>query len=98
MQIAFSPQRRDDALTLSRAGDVLTVNGVALDFSAIGEGDTLPRDAVGNAWVVSDVTRTAGVLSLSVILPLAADAVEAARFPDPVTLVGDGAVTLPGAG
>ena len=38
MQITLTPQRRDDTLTLTRSGDVLTINGEAFDFAAIPEG------------------------------------------------------------
>ena len=95
MQISFSPQRRDDALSLSRSGDVLTVNGEAFDFSGIADGATLDRDAVACDWLASDVVRTGGVVRLTLILPHGPDAPEETLFPDPVT-PGDGPVVLPG--
>ena len=96
MHISFSPMRRDDMLTLARSGDVLTINGEAFDFEGVTEGATLPRAAVGCDWLDSDVSRTDGVLSLTLILPLGGDPPQAARFPEPVTVSGDGPVTLPG--
>ena len=69
MHITLSPMRRDDTLTLHRAGDVLTVNGQELDLSALPEGATLPRAAVDCDWLASDITRTGGVLHLTLILP-----------------------------
>lgn len=96
MLISFSPMRRDDTLTLSLSGDVLTINGDPFDFSGVTEGAVLPRDAVACEFLASDVTRTGGVIALTVILPLAGDAPEAARFPEPITAT-DGAITLPGA-
>ena len=95
MQITLTPQRRDDTLTLVRSGDVLTINGEAFDFTAIPEGGTLPRDAVACDWLAGDVTRSGGVLHLTLILPHGADAPPETLFPAALTLTGDGPVTLP---
>ena len=95
MIITLSPVRMDAALVLERAGVVLTVNGTALDFAPLGEGDTLPRDATGCPWIVSDVTRQGGRIRLTLILPHGAAASEAARFPAPVIDPPDGPVALP---
>jgi hypothetical protein len=95
MQITLSPIRHDTALTLHRAGDVLTLNGVAYDLSGIPEGATLPRDAVACDWLASDIERIGGVLHLTLLLPHGADAPEATRFPAPLVLTGDGPVELP---
>jgi len=69
MQIALTPQRRDDTLTLSAQGDVLTFNGVAYDFGPLPDGGVLPRAAVACDWLASDVTREGGTLRLTLILP-----------------------------
>jgi len=95
MQITLTPQRRDDTLTLTRSGDVLTINGEAFDFTAIPEGGTLPRDAVACDWLAGDVTRSGGVLHLTLILPHGADAPQETLFPAALTLTGDGPVALP---
>lgn len=95
MQITLTPMRRDDRLTLHRAGDVLTVNGTDYDFSALPEGGLLPRAAVACDWLASDVTRLDGVLHLTLILPHGAGAPEAALFPAPVLALDDGPITLP---
>ena len=95
MQITLTPQRRDDTLTLTRSGDVLTINGEAFDFTAIPEGCTLPRDAVACDWLAGNVTRSGGVLHLTLILPHGADAPQATLFPAALTLTGDGPVALP---
>jgi len=47
MRITLSPQSRDDRLTLHRAGDVLTINGQALDFGPLPQGGSLPAAATG---------------------------------------------------
>ena len=95
MHINLSPQRRDDALTLSRAGDVLTINGVPLDFSQLAEGDLLPREAVDHPLVASDVERIDGRITLTLILPHGMNASEAARFPQPIIDPPDGEIGVP---
>jgi len=90
-----SPQRRDHRLTLARSGDQLAINGEAFDFAAIPEGGTLPRDAVACDCLAGDVTRSGGVLHLTLILPHGADAPQATLFPAALALTGDGPVALP---
>jgi len=97
MNIIFYPCRSDATLTLSVAGDVLSVNGTELDFSAVPPGATLPRAAIACPLIAGDVERDgSGLLTVPVILPLAAEAPAAARFPLPLTEVPDDIVTLPG--
>ena len=69
MQISFTPTRCDTALTATRQGDVLTLNGEAFDFTALSEGDVMPRDAVACDWLASEVTCEGGTLHLTLILP-----------------------------
>ncbi|WP_119309628.1 hypothetical protein [Cohaesibacter haloalkalitolerans] len=102
MKLTLIPQRRDDALALSLAGDVLTINGEALDLSGIPAGATLPRKAVGCAWLASDIERDKdGQLSLSLILPHgfiadpSTDAARAVLYPAPLEVTEDGEITLP---
>lgn len=95
MHITFSPQRRDDTLTVTKQGDTLTINGTAYDFSVIPDGATLPKDATDCALLASDVERIDGVLHLILILPNSAAASEAARFPAPIINPADGALELP---
>jgi hypothetical protein len=95
MILTLSPVRMDETLTASVAGDVLTLNGTELDFGPLANGATLPRAAVDNPWIAGDVSRAMdGVLTVPLTLPHGADAPEATRFPDPLT-VTSGAVPLP---
>ncbi|WP_323115161.1 tail fiber assembly protein [Pseudomonas guariconensis] len=95
MIIKLSPVRSDVSLSVSKSGDTLEVNGVALDFSRLPDGATLPAEAVGCNFVVSPVERINGDLVLTLMLPHAADAPQGARFP--VDLYpADGQVQLPG--
>ena len=95
MNITFSPQVRTGNLTLSKSGDILTINGDAFDFSFMEEGDVLPYDAVNCPLLVSDVTRTDGAITLTLILPITSGASEAARFPTPILNAPDGAIEVP---
>lgn len=94
MNISFSPIRWDQELSLSVSGDVLTINGSPFDFSLLGEGDLLPPDAVGSDFINQPVTRAAGEITLTILLPIPAEASEAQRFPWAVS-VTEGEVTLP---
>lgn len=95
MKIKLSPQRRDDTLTASRAGEVLTLNGEAFDFSQLPEGGTLPADAIDSEWIVGDVSRVAGELHLTLRLPHGANPGHAVAFPDPLHVTTGGPIPLP---
>lgn len=95
MKLLFSPQRRDDVLTLSKSGDALTINGTVYDFSPLPDGATLPREAIDCKWICGNVERINGELVIPILLPHGPDASEAARFPEPLTVTSDGEVVLP---
>ena len=95
MRINLTPQRRDDTLALSREGDTLTINGTPFDFSQLGEGDLLPRDAVDCEFLASDVERIDGHVTLTLLLPHGMNASEAARFPQPIIDPPDGDIEVP---
>ena len=101
MKIILSPMRREDQLTLSKSGDVLTINGEAFDFSGLPNGATLPRSAITSDWIAGDVSRAdaaegeTGELTVPLILPHGYNAPEATRFPAPLEAVADGPVDLP---
>lgn len=95
MKLLFSPQRRDDVLTISKSGDALTINDVIYDFTPLPDGATLPKDAIGCEWICGNVERINGELVIPILLPHGPDASEAARFPEPLTVTNDGQVVLP---
>jgi hypothetical protein len=95
MIIKLSPQRRDDALVLSKKGDVLTINGEEFDFTAIPDGATLPASAVKSEFIAGDVTRTGGTLTVPLILPHGPNPSEAVAFPADIKANADGKITLP---
>ncbi|NYS26206.1 hypothetical protein HUK65_14520 [Rhodobacteraceae bacterium 2376] len=95
MKITLTPVYMDAPLVLERAGDVLTLNGTAYDFTPLPEGATLPRAAVGCDWLASDVARVDGALQLTLILPHGGHAPPRTLFPAPVIDPPDGPVPLP---
>jgi len=96
MIIKLSPVRSGAELRVTKAGDALIINGVALDFSRLEEGSTLAAEAIGSGWVARPVERINGDLVVTLVLPHAADAPELARFPVDIVNPVDGPVHLPG--
>lgn len=94
MQIKFSPVRVNESLALSVDGDSLKINGADLDLGRVQEGDTLPAEAVDSPWINGNVTRSDGVLSVTIRLPHGPDDDAPARWPEPIE-VENGPVTLP---
>jgi hypothetical protein len=95
MRIDLSPMRRDDVLIVSKAGDVLTINGAAIDFSGLPDGATVPNGAVLSDWIVGEVSRVAGDLELTLILPHRPAPSQAVAFPAPILDPVDGVIVLP---
>ncbi|MGI0527300.1 hypothetical protein [Rhizobium giardinii] len=96
MRINLSPQLRDDSLTVSVSGDVLTVNGEAFDFTPLPEGATLPHDAVDSEWFAGPVSRIGGQIGVTLLLPYKnGNASSNVTFPEPIVTTGDGPVSLP---
>lgn len=95
MLINLSPIRDDRTLEVSKVGDALTINGIPYDFTQLPDGATLPNEAIGCEWIVSDVHRVNGQIELTILLPHGADASHEARFPQPINMTNDGQVVLP---
>lgn len=95
MQIKLSPQRRDDTLTASKAGDVLTINGETFDFGPLPEGATLPAEAVASSWITGPVSRINGELHLTLRLPHGPNPSQNVAFPESLRVTEDGPIRLP---
>lgn len=95
MKIILSPQRRDDTLIAVKSGDVLTLNSVRFDLSPIGEGDTLPFDAIHSQWLPGNIERLNGELTLTMLFPNPSNYSQAQAFPSPLLNVPDGVVVFP---
>jgi hypothetical protein len=96
MKIILSPQRRDDTLIAVKSGDVLTLNSVRFDLSPIGDGDTLPYDAIHSQWLPGNIERASGELTLTLLFPNPSNYSQAQAFPSPLLNVPDGVVVFPG--
>lgn len=94
MRISLSPQRRDDAVTIVKQGDVLTVNDEPFDFSGLPEGATIPAGEIPCEWIAGPVERVAGELHLTLILPHGPNPSEAVAFPAPIIDPPDGPLAL----
>lgn len=95
MHISFTPQRRDDTLTLERtAPDRLRINGELFNFGPLQEGDVLPE--VPCEWISGPVERIDGEIHLTLILPHGANPPQEVAFPESITVTEDGPITLPG--
>ena len=97
MHISFSPQRRDATLTVSKAGDVLTINGEKLNLEPLPDGATIPAGEIPCEWISGPVERIDGEIHLTLILPHGANPPPEVAFPEPITVTEDGPITLPGA-
>lgn len=95
MHITLIPQRRDDTLTVTKQGDLLTINGTAYDFSVVTEGATLPASATDCPFLTGNIERIGGVLRLSLLLPTGQNATPAANFPAPIINPANGLLELP---
>jgi hypothetical protein len=96
MIIKLSPVRDDAPLAVSRLGDMLTVNNIALDFAQLPDGATLPAEAISSDNVLDPVERIGGKLFVTLRLPHSADAPESVRFPSDIVDPPAGQVLLPG--
>jgi len=55
----------------------------------------MAADEIGSAWITNYVTRTGGVLGVTLAFPVAANASDAARFPAPLDDPADGPLAIP---
>jgi hypothetical protein len=95
MIITFHPMRGAAQFSLTRAGDTIVIDGETYDFAALSDGQSLPRSAIDGPWFAGPVERVAGVLHIPLILPHGPNAPHTTRFAPPMTIAGDGPVTLP---
>lgn len=95
MHITLSPQVRPGSLAVQRSSDVLTINGMRLDFASLPEGAVLPASATNCEFIVGNVTRRAGQIELTLLLPITWDASAVAAFPEPIIDPPNGRVALP---
>lgn len=95
MHITLCPQRRDDSLSVSKLGDILTINGEPYNFDGLSDGETIPAGQIPCSWIVGQVERVGGDLRLSLVLPLGANPTGVTAFPDPIVNPPDGVINVP---
>lgn len=95
MIIHFSPQRRDDTLTLEKSsGDRLRINGELFNFNTLSDGDVIPAGAVPCDWIVGPVEKVSGEVRLTLVLPHGPNPTHAQAFPSSITVTEDGPVNV----
>lgn len=96
MIISFSPQRRDDVLTLKlTAPDRIRINGELFNFGPLPESGTITASSVPCDWLAGDITRTDGEIYLTLILPHGPNPPPHVAFPEPIVVTENGPITLP---
>jgi hypothetical protein len=94
MRISLSPMRRDGALSVSKSGDILTINGEAFNFASLPDGATIPAGVVPCEWITGPVSRIDGDLHLTLILPHGPHPTQEQAFPEPIINPADGVIAL----
>ena len=96
MIINYSPQQRNETLTLSKQGDTLTINDTEIDFSPLESGTKLPLDVCQaySPFLLATQRNEDGELELTILLPHSANATQAALHPQPIN-PSDGPVEVP---
>lgn len=95
MHITLSPQRSDEALVASKAGDVLTINGEAFDFGGLPDGASISAGVVPCKWIVGPVARMGGNLFLTLVIPHGPAPSPQVAAPSPLVDPSDGALSIP---
>lgn len=95
MYITFSPIRAEAPLILERQGDILTLNGETFDLTPLSEGASLPAEATGSDFFVGEISRRAGMLHMTILLPHGQNPPQSTAFPEPILVEMDGRVALP---
>lgn len=91
MRIKLSPQQTESNwLSLEKKGDVLTINGIELDFGPLLEGATLPAEAICHPQVIGEVSRVGGHVEISILYCQPSTASAHERFPELMTDPADG--------
>ena len=95
MHISFSPQRRDDTLSVSKNGDKLRINGELFSFVTLPEGGTIPAGVIPCEWIVGPVERVNGEVRLTLVLPHGPTPSAEVSFPVALVDPPDGDLAIP---
>lgn len=92
MDIKLSPQRRDGPVTITKKGDVLTINGEAFDLTPLPDGGSLPGHAIDCELIVGDVHRKNGAIQITLIAPHGPNPTQEESSPEPRLNAADGVI------
>lgn len=95
MKIHLSPVRSDEEIGATKSGESLIINGELFDFSPMGDGDTLPAEAINSPWFPGDVEKTDGELIITLLFPIPRNFSPEQAFPVPLEGLQDGAIKFP---
>jgi hypothetical protein len=95
MKIHLSPIRSDQEIVATKSGDSLIINGELFDFSPMGDGDTLPAEAINSPWFPADVEKQDDELILTLLFPIPRNFSPEQAFPVPIEDVPDGEIAFP---
>ena len=89
-RISYSPQYGTQDITISKQGEVLTLNGETFDFSALEEGAEIDTEC---RHIVGTVKRLNGNIHITILLPHGVNSYFAPTEPQEVMVDGD--IALP---
>lgn len=97
MRIVLSPVRRDDFVIAIKSGEVLTINGDAIDFAALLPVDGVIPDLDADIWVqvhqfIQSAKRLDGELTVTLVLPHGPNPDPDEGWPQPIDNPADGVV------
>lgn len=95
MRISFSPQRRNDTLSVIKDGDKLRINGELFSFAALPDGATIPAGEVPCEWIAGPVERIDGEIHLTLTLPHGPNPSKEVAFPSDLVNPPDGPLAIP---
>lgn len=96
MHITLTPIRMDPTeLQVRRDGDALVVNGQRLDFAQMADGSARPALDWDCPFLVGQVQRENGAVTLTLLLPHGADAGPETLFPAAIDDPENGPLPLP---
>lgn len=98
MQITITPVRAapDGApIQVTKSGDTLLLDGEEFDFSALPDGATLLADDIPSDYIVGDVQRVNGEITLKLISYYGPNAPETSKIEDVLDVQDDGDIEMP---
>ncbi|EJN04222.1 hypothetical protein [Phyllobacterium sp. YR531] len=95
MKITFSPIVMDATLTLSKSGDILTINGEQFDFTDLPDGGTIPSGIIPCDFICGEVSRINGKINLTLALPHGLNPSQHVAYPRCIRDAADGDIAVP---